>query len=161
VKLSKRLIAIADLIGRDASVADIGTDHGYLPVYLAQTGTVKKIIASDISPSSLAAARRSAADADVTDAITFIVAPGLDGVAPGEVDTVIIAGVGGETISGILGDAPWTKSRKITLILQPQSKIDILFRFLYDNEYEIKQIIDVLDRGKFYTAILATGGEMS
>jgi len=158
MKLTKRLQVIADFIEDGAAVADIGTDHGYLPVYLAQSGFCRKIIASDINASSLTAARRSAENADVTEAITFVVAPGLDGVAPMEVDTVVIAGLGGETIIGILKDAPWTKLRGINLILQPQSKIDILFRFLYDNEYEIRRIRSVLDKGRYYTAVLVTGG---
>jgi len=158
MKLSKRLQVIAGLIEKGASVADIGTDHGYLPVYLVQSGLYRKIIASDINASALVAARRSAEDADVTDSIKFIVAPGLDEVIAAEVDTVVISGLGGEMISGILSDTPWTKQREIKLILQPQSKIDILFRFLYDNGYEIKQIKSVLDREKYYTVILATGG---
>ena len=159
MKLSKRLQVIADLIENGASVADIGTNHGHLPVYLARNGLADRIIASDISSASLAAARRSAEDADVTESITFVVAPGLDGVKPTDVDTIIIAGVGGETILGILKDAPWTKSSRIRLILQPQTKIDILLSFLYDDGYVIKQTKTVLDRGKLYTVILATGGD--
>ena len=159
MKLSKRLQAIADFIEPGASVADIGTDHGYLPVYLALTGSTRRIIASDISASSLAAARRSADNADVTEVITFIVAPGLDGVAPTDVDTIVISGVGGETILSILKDAPWTKTREVRLILQPQSKIDLLLSFLYDNGYKIKETKAVLDRGKGYTILLVISGE--
>ena len=157
IKLSKRLIALAELIGEDASVADIGTDHGYLPVYLAQEGTAKRIVASDISAASLATARRSAEEFDVSEAITFLVAPGLDGVAPNEVDTIVIAGMGGETILSILEHAPWTKDYGVTLVLQPQSKIDLLCRFLYDNGYEIKETKSVHEKGKYYTIILALG----
>jgi len=158
LKLSKRLKLIADLIENGASVADIGTDHGHLPVYLAQSGLAVRIIASDISSASLAAARKTAQEAGVTESIIFVVAPGLDGVKPADVDTIVIAGVGGETILGILKDAPWTKSSKIRLVLQPQTKIDILLSFLYDSGYVIKQTETVLDRGKLYTAILAAGG---
>jgi len=161
LKLSKRLQVIVDLVGNGASVADIGTDHGYIPVYLAQAQTAHRIIASDISAESLSAARRSATEANVIDSIKFVVAPGLNGITPAEVDTIIIAGLGGETITGILNDAPWTKHHGVTLILQPQSKIDILFRFLYDDGYKIKQIKKVLDRGKYYTAILAAGGVLA
>ena len=147
------------MIGIGASVADIGTDHGHLPVYLAQKGTAGRIIASDISAASLSAAKRSAMDFDVSDAITFHVAPGLDGITPADVDTIVIAGLGGETIISILENAPWTKKHKVTLILQPQSKIDLLFRFLYDTGYEIKQTRSVLDKRKHYIIILVTGGE--
>ena len=159
VKLSKRLKALADLIGESESVADIGTDHGFLPVYFVQTGSVKRVIASDISPASLSAARRTADEAGVTDAITFHVAPGLDRIAPTDVDTIVIAGLGGETILDILNDAAWTKRKNIRLILQPQSKVDILCRFLYDNGYLFIGTKSVLDRGKNYTIIHLAGRE--
>jgi len=160
IKLSKRLQAIADLIRKDAAVADIGTDHGYLPVFLAQAGTVKRIIASDISAASLSAAHRSAMEFDVMDDITFHVTPGLDGITQADVDTVVIAGLGGETILSILESAPWTKSHDVTLILQPQTKIALLCKFLYDNGYDIKQTKSILEKRKHYTVILVTGGKV-
>ena len=154
IKLSDRLLELANLIDYDASVADIGTDHGYLPVYLAQSGYAKRIIASDISADSLSAARKLSKKHNVSNLIEFTVSPGLEGVEPNSVDTIIISGMGGETIIGILSDAPWTKNNEIKLILQPQSKIDLLCKFLYDNEYEIKKTISVIDRGKNYTVFL-------
>ena len=158
IKLSKRLRALVAFIEDGAKVADIGTDHGFIPVYLAQTSSVNRIIATDISAASLNSARRSADEAGVTDAITFIVAPGLDRIAPSDVDTIIIAGLGGETILDILKKAPWTMHQEIKLILQPQSKINILCRFLYDKGYLFKSIESVLDKGKSYTIIHITGG---
>jgi len=160
IKLSKRLRAIADLITKDASVVDIGTDHGYLPVFLAQTGTVKRIIASDISVASLSTARRSAMEFDVTEDITFLVTPGLNGIKHTDVDTIIIAGLGGETILSILENASWTKSHDVTLILQPQTKIALLCRFLYDNGYEIIQSKSIFEKRKHYTIFLVTGGNV-
>jgi len=157
VKLSNRLKALADLIDDEASVADIGTDHGLLPVYLAQTDSVKRIIASDISSSSLKSAQHAAIEAGVADSITFYAAPGLDRIAPNEVDTIVIAGLGGETITQILKEADWTKRSGLKLILQPQSKIDILCRFLYDNGYPIKSTMSVTDKGKRYTIIHIVG----
>ena len=159
IKLTNRLQALADLAGENVSIADIGTDHGHLPVYLVQTGKARQIIASDISEASLNAARRSADDYNVSEAITFLVAPGLNGITQKDVDTIVIAGLGGETIRSILESAHWTKNHKVTLILQPQSKIDLLFRFLYDNGYEILQTKSILDKRKHYTVILATGGK--
>ena len=161
IKLTKRLQALADLVEKGASVADIGTDHGYLPVYLAQTHAYGKIFASDVSAASLAAAHRSAADYDVLEAITFITAPGLVGIIPKDTDTIVIAGLGGETIINILENAPWTKNHNVTLILQPQSKIDLLSRFLYDNGYEIKQTKSIIDKRKHYTVFLVTGEKLS
>ena len=154
ITLSGRIKEIYNLIDYDASVADIGTDHGCLPVYLAQSGHARKLIASDISADSLSAARRLSKKHNVSNLIEFIVSPGLDGVEPNSVDTIVIAGMGGETILNILNNAPWTKNNKIKLILQPQSKIGLLCRFLYDNEYEIRKTISVPDRGKNYTVFL-------
>jgi len=157
VKLSDRLKAIAGKIDDGASVADIGTDHGFLPVYLAQNGFSGRIIASDISSASLGSALRLAEETGVAEAITFLSAPGLDSVSPVDVDTIVIAGMGGETILGILQNAPWTKQRDIKLILQPQSKVYLLSRFLYDNGYVIKETVSVTDRGKCYIIFLAAG----
>jgi len=154
IKLSGRLNALVDMIAPGASVADIGTDHGFLPVYLAQTALAKNIIASDISAASLDSARRSAAEYNVTTAIRFVAAPGLSGISPNEADTIVIAGMGGETILKILKETPWIKRRKIKLILQPQSKLDLLARFLYDNGYIIQKTQTVRDKGKRYTIML-------
>jgi len=156
IKLPDRLKALADYIDKGSVVADIGTDHGYLPVYLAQTGLAERIIASDISAGSLEAARRSAARYKVAESIEFIVAPGLNGITQSDVDTIVIAGLGGETIVDILKDAAWTRTQNIKLVMQPQSKIDVLCRFLYDSGYAIKDTKTVPDRKRRYTVIHAS-----
>jgi len=159
IKLPDRLKALADYIDKKSAVADIGTDHGYLPVYLAQTGLAGRIIASDISAGSLESALRSAVRYNVAESIEFIVAPGLSGIMQSDVDTIVIAGLGGETIIDILKDALWTRVKNIKLLLQPQSKIDVLCRFLYDNGYAIKDTKSVLDRKRQYTVIYASYNE--
>jgi tRNA (adenine22-N1)-methyltransferase len=155
IKLPDRLKAIAAYINDGAAVADIGTDHGLLPVYLARNRLARRLIASDISADSLKAALRSAEKHNVTEKIEFITAPGLEGVVEADVDTVVVAGMGGETIAGILSDASWIKHRDIKLILQPQSRIDVLCRFLYDNGHLISDTKTILDRGRQYTIIVA------
>ena len=154
LKLSNRLKALTEYISAGATVADIGTDHGFLPVYLAQTGLARVIIASDISTGSLNAALLTAGRFGVTDKIKFIVTPGLDGISQTDADTIVIAGMGGETILDILSNAPWTGCSGVKLILQPQSKIDVLFRFLYDNEYKVRETKSVKDKGRYYTVAL-------
>jgi len=158
IKLPDRLKALVDYIEKMSAVADIGTDHGYLPVYLAQTGLARRIIASDISAGSLESALRSAARYNVAESIEFIVAPGLGGIIPSDVDTIVIAGLGGETIVDILKSASWTRTQNIKLLMQPQSKIDVLCRFLYDSGYTIKDIKSIPDRKRQYTVIHASGG---
>jgi len=158
IKLPDRLKAIADCIDKYAAVADIGTDHGYLPVYLAQTGIARRIIGVDVSSGSLESARRNAAKYDVAERIELLHAQGLDPIGQSDVDTVVIAGVGGETILGILTEALWTveaaKSGRLKLILQPQTKLDVLCKFLHDKGYIIKETINVLDRGRTYTILI-------
>ena len=160
IKLSNRLMAVAGFIAKGASVADVGSDHGLLPVFLAQSGLARRIIASDISAGSLEAARRSAAKHGVADLIRFVVAPGLSGVGESEADTVVVAGLGGETIAGILGDAPWTRLGA-RLVLQPQSKIIELCSWLRENGYAVRDARLASDRGKLYVVLLVEGGQPS
>ena len=159
IKLSVRLQTIADFIEEGASVADIGTDHGYLPVYLAQSGKARRIIASDMSAGSLGAARRSAEKYGVSDKIEFVVAPGLSGIGgigersgigEADIDTIVIAGVGGETMIGILEGAPQISTGK-KLILQPQTKKDELLRYLKETGIEVLETALTRDRGREYT----------
>jgi len=159
LKLPDRLMAVAGFIENGSAVVDIGTDHGYLPVYLALNGIARDIIASDISAGSLESARRSAAKYGVSDKISFITAPGLSGVNETEADTVVIAGLGGETIADILKDAPWTKDRDVRLILQPQSKIVDLCGFLRESGYALLDAELSRDRNRFYVVILAVGSK--
>lgn len=158
IKLPERLRAIAGLIDDGAAVADIGTDHGYLPVYLAQAGCSRRIIGIDSSPGSLEHARRSAEKYGVEDKIELICVSGLKCIEPGDADTIVIAGVGGETIMGILDDAPWTAaacaSGALKLILQPQTKLDVLKKFLHDKGYNVNSETTVADRGREYIILV-------
>jgi len=156
MKLSARLNAIAGFIEKDASVADIGTDHCLLPVFLAINGLAKHIIASDISEGSLRSARRTAEKYGVEDKITFVLAPGLSGVCEMQIDTVVISGVGGETIIGILAQADWLKTCGVRLILQPQSKDQQLRLWLHENGYAIQDTKLVLDKRRYYTVLLVS-----
>jgi len=159
IRLSDRLKAIAGFIKEGASVADIGTDHGMIPVYLAQTGLARTVYASDISAGSLDAALSTAEKYGVADKINFIVAPGLDGIGDSEVDTVVITGLGGETIATILRDAPWTRHQRISLILQPQTKVAELCRYLRECGYTLRRARLADDNGKLYVVMLVSGGE--
>ena len=118
LQLQPRLQCIASLVPKGARLADIGTDHGYLPVYLLQEGTIGHAIVSDINALPLAHARATAAEYGVTEKLDFRLCPGLAKLRPEECDTVAIAGMGGETILGILEAAPWTRDGAHTLILR-------------------------------------------
>ena len=157
LKLTGRLGKIAGFIKEGSAVADIGSDHGFIPIYLAQNGPARRIIASDISAGSLKAAINNAVKYGVDDQISFIVAPGLDGIGEYEADTIVIAGMGGETISAILAGAPWTKQHGVRLILQPQTKLNKLCIWLQDNGYIITDADYVVDKGRFYIIIVVVG----
>jgi len=159
IKLSKRLKVIADFVRPDALVADIGTDHGYIPVYLVQNKIARTVIASDINIGPIESARSAAVKYGVSDNIKFVCAPGLDGIKEGEIDTAIIAGMGGETIIGILDAAPWAHARGVRLILQPQSKESELIKWLFDSRYEILDGKLVEDSGKLYMVMVAKAAQ--
>jgi len=156
VKLSKRLAAIASHAADGRRIADVGTDHGHIPVWLAQRGGAERITASDIRPGPLASARAFAAEHDAADKIAFVLADGLRGLGK-DFDTVILAGMGGETIRNILAAAPWTKNG-VKLILQPQSKTGELANWLDGSGYAIEDAQLVRDAGKLYLILVVRGG---
>ena len=132
--LQPRLHAISSLVPDGAKLVDVGTDHGFIPVKLLLDGKIQSAIASDIGAAPLDHARRTAEQFDVTDRIDFRLCDGLCGISENEVDTVVIAGMGGDNISAILNAAPWTKNG-VLLLLQPMSKAEVLRRYLPANGY--------------------------
>ncbi|MBQ6539494.1 MAG: SAM-dependent methyltransferase, partial [Oscillospiraceae bacterium] len=101
-----------------------------------------------------------AAEHGVQDRISFVLTDGLQGVGP-EFDTVVIAGMGGETMIGILEAAPWVRENRVQLILQPQSKFGDLTLWLSDNGYAISDAELVSERGKYYVILEVTASEMT
>lgn len=159
LRLSPRLRCLADCVSEGARLADVGTDHGYLPVWLLLEGRISGALATDVNAEPLSHARRTAEAYGVEERIGFRLCDGLDGVAPDEADTIAIAGMGGETIADILSRAPWTLKREITLLLQPMTKPDILRLWLVENGYRIASERLVRDNGKLYAVVTATAGE--
>lgn len=157
VKLSKRLAAIAAHIPSGAAVIDVGTDHGLLPVYLAQCGLSQSIIASDINEGPLRSAETLVRQTETGEFIRLFVRDGLDGFTRADADCVVIAGMGGENMAEMLAAAPWTREN-VTLVLQPQSKADVLRRFLVENGYEITSETLVADAGRVYPILVSSGG---
>ena len=156
LRLQPRLQCLADCVPQGTRLADVGTDHGYLPVWLLQNGRIASAIASDINAEPLEHARRTAAEYGVT--LDLRLCPGLDAVAPNEADTVAIAGMGGETIIAILQDAAWDWRGK-TLLLQPMTKAELLRRYLAENGFRIASERLVLDKGTIYPVLTVEAGE--
>ena len=157
--LQPRLQAIARLVPQGSRLADVGTDHGYIPVWLLLEGRISSAIASDIGAEPLAHARRTAEQCAVTSGIDFRLCDGLSAVAPEEVDTIVIAGMGGDTIAAILELAPWTKRGK-TLLLQPMTKAEVLRRWLPEHGYRVTAEQLAADKGVLYPILTAEGGKM-
>ena len=160
LELTPRLQALADWVRPGARIADVGTDHGYLPIWLLLRGRITTAIASDLRVGPLERGRRDAADYGVDQEIDFRRCDGLAGIAPEEADTIVVAGMGGENIAQILASAPWTADGRHTLLLQPQSRPETLRGFLADNGYTIVREALVEDRGRLYPVMEARAGEM-
>ncbi len=157
LQLQPRLQMLADMVTDGARLADIGTDHGYLPVWLLQRGRIRTAIASDIGAEPLYHAKRTAQEQGV-DGVDFRLCDGLQGVGADEVDTVVIAGMGGETISHILQKAPWTADGAHTLLLQPMTKVEQLRLWLSQNGYRFVNERLVWDKDFLYPIMQVTGG---
>lgn len=152
--LSKRLCTIAALVPFGARVCDIGADHGYLSIYIAKEKKPLSVITTDINKMPLMRAKKNAELANI-DTIDFRLCDGFHSIKKNEIDTAIIAGMGGEVISGILerGKAV-VKNTDITFILQPTTSPEFLRKFLYNNGFYIEKEIPVLDNNKLYSVML-------
>ena len=160
LELTPRLQLLADWTPPGARLADVGTDHAYLPVWLRLHGRVVSAIACDLREGPLARARETGRLYGA-DGIEYRLGNGLSVLSPEEADTIAIAGMGGENIAAILADAPWTADGKHTLLLQPQTRAEVLRAFLAENGYAIRREALAEDRGVLYPVMEAGGGEMS
>jgi len=157
--LTPRLAACAALVPAGARLADVGTDHGYLPVRLLLDGTIPSAVASDLRAGPLERAKETARRFGVEDRISFRLCDGLSAVGEDEADAVCIAGMGGETIANILSAAPWTKKGKL-LLLQPMTGFPELRLWLSENGYRIRAEHIAREGKRLYTVMEAAEGEM-
>lgn len=137
IKLSNRLSAVASFIKAGSIVADIGTDHAYLPIWLAINKVAVLIISTDIKEGPVNKAKCNIASCGLSDRIKVVKTDGLRGIADYSPDVVVIAGMGGELIRDIIKDTLFIVQNKVRLVLQPMTRTAILRRFLYDNGFEI------------------------
>ena len=153
----QRLLCAASMVREGGTVADIGTDHAHLPVWLIQNGVCKKAIAADIGEGPAASARRTVQEAGLTHCIEVRVGDGLSVLSPGEATEIVIAGMGGETIAEILAAAPWLKDGKDRrLILQPMTKTAELREWLYHNGFSIERERLIIDGRHLYCVMAAS-----
>ena len=159
MELSKRLQAVADLVTEGASVADIGTDHGYIPIYLMKNKIAKKVIALDINRGPLERARMHIIGHGLKENIETRLSDGLEKVLPKEVDTMIAAGMCGGLVIKILTEGKEVVDTLETLILQPQSEIGKVRCFLNEHGLRIVEEDMVEEDGKFYPMMKVIHGE--
>ena len=153
--LSQRLKLIASLVPKGARVCDIGTDHARLPIYLIEQKTAKRVIATDIRPLPLESAKRNVAASEVK-GIELRLCDGLSAVKKSETDTVIIAGIGGEVISGIISRGELLRIQPYPLlILQPTTSPEALRQYLYESGFKILTETALKENGKLYSVMTA------
>lgn len=158
MKLSKRLEAIVSFVNKNSIVADIGTDHGYIPAYLVKNNISKFVIGTDISPGSLEKIIDFIAINKLEGKVQARLGDGLKVIKPFEVDTVIIAGMGGLLIQDILEKNKEVANSISNFIFQPMIASDELRRYLLNNNYKIIDEELVREDNKFYEIIYAKIG---
>ena len=159
MKLSERLLTIANLVPKNSIVADIGTDHGYIPAYLIENKISKKVIGTDISKGSLDKIIEYVKELGFEDKIDSRLGDGLEVIKPYEVDTVIIAGMGGLLIRDILEKHKEISNSMIDFIFQPMVAAKELRQYLIENNFEIIKEELVKEENKYYEIIYAKKGK--
>ena len=158
MNLSPRLKKIVDFVPKNSIVADIGTDHGYVPKHLVDEGISKRVIATDISKGSLQKTIDYIREENLEEDIQARLGDGLEPIKPFEVDTAIVAGMGGILITEILTRSMTTAKSINTLILQPMVGSVELRRFLHESGFMIVDEDLVREGDKYYEVIVAKCG---
>lgn len=155
ISLTKRLSVISDLIQNGALVADIGTDHALLPISLIQSGKTNRVIASDIVQGPLNAAKKNISAYSLDENITLVQSDGLENITRFAPQSIVIAGMGGETIRDILSASDYPASSGALLILQPMTHCELLRKYLIINGFSILDEKVVREQHRFYVIITA------
>lgn len=158
MKLSKRLERLAGMVTTGNRLADVGTDHGYVPIYLCEKGRIPSAIAMDINEGPLKRAKHHIGEAGLGPYIETRRSDGLSALLAGEADTILIAGMGGPLTVRILEEGRTALSRALELVLQPQSEIGKVRRWLSENRWKIVCEDIVLEEGKYYPMMRAAPG---
>lgn len=157
--LGARLEACASLVREGKVMADIGTDHAYLPIRLVYDSRIPRAYASDIHEAPIESARENIARYGLNEKIITFTADGLDKIPSQDVDDIVIAGMGGDNIAAILADAQWLASSRYRLILQPMSRSERLREYLYTHHFAILNEKTVCEAKRIYTVICAEYSE--
>lgn len=150
MELSKRLQAVADLASKGGIVADVGTDHGYIPIHLIQSGKCSKVYAMDINEGPYLRAKQHVSGYGLSSQIITRQSDGMKALEKGEVTSVIIAGMGGALVIKILEQDRRLWEELEEIVLQPQSELDKVRTYLWENEWKVVQEEMIYEDGKYY-----------
>ncbi len=153
--LSHRMTAVTNLVPAGMTACDIGCDHGFVAIYLVEKGICPRVVAMDVNKGPLLRAREHIENAGLSPYIETRLSDGLEKLKPGEADCMIAAGMGGRLTVKILSDHPEKRKSLRFLVLQPQSEVAYVRRFLRENGYVIRKEDVVLEDGKFYQMMAA------
>ncbi len=160
MRLSKRLRTIAELVTVGNRLADVGTDHGFIPIWLLEEKRIPGAIAMDINIGPLERARAHVKEAGLEDRIELRQSDGLDALQPGEADTILIAGMGGPLMIEILKRGDVVAKRASELLLSPHSDWAMVRRYLAESGFCISGEEMLKEDGKFYLILQVRPGEM-
>ena len=149
IKLSKRMKAAASMVTTGNVLADIGTDHGYVPIALVQRGRIPSAIAMDINKGPLEKAREHIVMCNLQDKIETRLSDGTKALTVGEADSILIAGMGGELVLHILREGEAVCHSAKELVLQPQSELEKVRRLLKECgsfDYAQSMCLQMVDR---------------
>jgi len=158
MELSKRLTAVAQQVPAGAAVADIGTDHAYLPVYLVRHGISPRVVAADINRKPFESARLTVQTSGLEKYIDLRIGDGLKILKPGEVSVLVVAGMGGKTICAIFDQGQAVLQLVQRLVIQPMRDIPMVRRWLSDHGWRLVDEDMVAEDGHYYVILAAEHG---
>nr|WP_288826605.1 class I SAM-dependent methyltransferase [uncultured Clostridium sp.] len=156
MKLSKRLGVIASFVPEGSHVADVGTDHGYIPIHLVQEGIAKSAIAMDVRKGPLLRAQTHIKEAGLEDLVEVRLSDGLLKLEKNQADCVVIAGMGGELIIHILEEGRHLWDSISYWVLSPHSELYKVRKFLIEHEFSIGRETMIKEDGKYYSVMGVT-----
>lgn len=153
IKLTPRLSAAAQLVRQGSVLADIGCDHGFLPVYLLQTGKIKGAVASDVNEGPLRSCQLLVKECGFENKVKCVLSNGLEGISESDCSDISICGMGAELIVNILSSCSWVENKEKHFIFNPMTHSEILRRYLCENGFEIQNDIIVKEGNRCYNVL--------